>query len=320
MNRFGDEDAGQVVDCGSCGAKLRLPAAKKSQARVAQRSSAQGLPDTPERGSASRNRQPADREERLEEDRTSPQRRKRNAAKTLGRRERTFRPNRGALQIWLVLCVIASVGGVVCLVLSFAGVISDGGVAGAMFLLAPGIGGGLWCLNFLSLKVDLHEDGIVHMHRGTRRVIPWSEIAGVFQAITEVYQDGAYIGTYYKYTLELGDRTRIIYTNYRLQKVSELADEIIERTAALLLPQARQDYQEGKVVNFGPLSVSENGLHSGNNVLQWREVKGVRIKEGYVSVSKRGKWLNWSNAAASSIPNLSVFLALVDEIIGIEAG
>jgi hypothetical protein len=206
------------------------------------------------------------------------------------------------------------------LVLYFVGVISDGGLAGAMFLLAPGIGFGLWILNIISMKVDLHEGGIVHSHRGTRRVIPWSEIAGVLQAITEIYQNGAYVGTNYQYTLRLVDGTRIVYTNYRVQKVSELADEIIERTAALLLPQARQDYQDGKEVNFGPLSVSQKGLHSGNNLLQWREVKAVRIKDGYVSVSKRGKWLNWKNASASSIPNLSVFLALVDEIVGIKAG
>ena len=85
------------------------------------------------------------------------------------------------------------------------------------------------------------------------------------------------------------------------------------------MPHAKWHYEQGEIVKFGRLAVSDKGLHSGTKVLEWHDIKGVKIKDGYISVSKRGKWLNWSNIAASSIPNLSVFLTLVDEIIGIQA-
>src|SRR5262249_19121319 len=148
---------------------------------------------------------------------------------------------------------------------------------------------------------------------------PWEDILSVKQAITEIYHNGSYSGTNYHYTLALEDGTRLVYTNYRLQNVEKLGNAIIEKTSDILLPQAREDYQRGKRVDFGPLGVSEDGLHSGNSLLDWRDITGVKIKEGYISVSKRGKWFNWCNVAASSIPNLSVFLELVNEIVGIDA-
>ena len=38
---------------------------------------------------------------------------------------------------------------------------------------------------------------------------------------------------------------------------------------------------------------------------------------GYISVSKRGKWFNWCSIPVSAVPNLRVFLALVDQIVGV---
>jgi len=66
------------------------------------------------------------------------------------------------------------------------------------------------------------------------------------------------------------------------------------------------------------LGVSQEGLHYGKSLLEWDEITAVKIKAGYISVGKRGKWFNWCNIAASSIPNLLVFESLVNQIVGIE--
>jgi hypothetical protein len=185
-------------------------------------------------------------------------------------------------------------------------------------MIPTGVIGFLWCLSVVTLKVVLHEGGLVHSKYGKRRLIPWEDIRSVKQAIIEHYTNGAYTGTTYHYTLELEDGTRIVYTNYRLQKVEKLGQEIMDKTSEVLLPPALRRYEKGKVVDFGKLGVSEKGLHYGSSLLKWREITGVKLEKGYVSVRKRGKWLNWCNIAVAAIPNPYVFLTLVNRIVGVD--
>jgi hypothetical protein len=285
-NRVGDEEAGQTTACAHCGKDVRVPAAE---------------------------------EERLDEVAEEPApRRKRKASAVLGPREETFEPRKEILTLLAVVFALMGAAGVVCFLLTVVGVLTGGGVALTMFLTPTGVGGCLWCVYFLTLKVTLHEGGFVHSHRGKRRLVPWDDVRSVTSAITEVYQNGVYTGTNYKYTLALEDGTQLVYTNYRLQKVEKLANAVIGRTSEILLPAAREEYDAGEVVHFGPLGVSREGLHYHDKLLEWRDIRGVRVKEGYVTVRKRGKWLRWCNVAASAIPNLLVFLTLVGEIVGLE--
>ena len=100
--------------------------------------------------------------------------------------------------------------------------------------------------------------------------------------------------------------------------MEKLGKEIMEKTSELILPQAIRRYDKGKVVDFGKVGVSKKGLHYGLSLLKWKEITGVQLKAGYVSVRKRGKWLNWCNIAVSAIPNPFVFLALVNQIVGVD--
>jgi hypothetical protein len=300
-NRVADDQAGQMIACSECNRKVRVP----GEAAV----------EELEEVSETRVKSKA-----VDEEDRPRKKKKRKDADGLGKRRKTFEPNKGYLILGLVGSGILCIVGVMGCLLSLVGIADGAGVALGVLLTPMGICGVLWCVNFLSLKVQLYEYGIVHLHNGRKRVIPWEEILSVKQAITEIYHNGSYSGTNYHYTLELEDGTRLVYTNYRLQNVEKLGEAIIEKTSDLLLQQAREDYQRGKLVEFGPLGVSEDGLHSGNSLLDWRDITGVKIKEGYISVSKRGKWFNWCNVAASSIPNLSVFLELVNEIVRIDAG
>ena len=71
---------------------------------------------------------------------------------------------------------------------------------------------------------------------------------------------------------------------------------------------------------LGCLSINAEGLHYRKDVLRWREIQGVRISDGYIVVNKEGKWVRWCKIAASSIPNLHVFLTFANEIVSKNAG
>jgi hypothetical protein len=53
-----------------------------------------------------------------------------------------------------------------------------------------------------------------------------------------------------------------------------------------------------------------------NKLIPWNEIKSVRVNNGAIMVDRSGK-ITWSGISASSIPNLYLFLTLVDQIVGV---
>jgi len=263
-----------------------------------------------------RDSSPQEEPDEDEEDR--PKNKKKKPSDVLGSRRETFTPNKSMLTTFLIISAITGFGGLMCIALTLAHVMMDGGVALALFMIPGGILGSLWCYWFLSLKVVLHQGGLAHSHFGKRRLISWEGIESVKQAIIEHYMNGAHTKTTYHYTLTLDDVTRLVCTKYLLQHVEKLGKRNMDQTTKVILPRARRAYNKGKMVDFGPLSVSQDGLHYGNSLLVWEDIQGVKLKEGYISVSKRGKWLRWCNISASSVPNLLTFLTMVNEIVGLD--
>jgi len=166
-------------------------------------------------------------------------------------------------------------------------------------------------------KVLLSRRGFAVVLGGHRTVYHWQDVRGQYQNITEHYYNGAYTHTSHVYTVECVDGERVIFDD-SLKNVTKLGEAVAREITRRELPAVRQEYKAGDLVSFGKLGVSRKGLTYGTYFLSWREVSGVRIHQGYVSVSKKGKWLNWCTIGAASIPNLFVFLALVDEIIGLK--
>ena len=73
----------------------------------------------------------------------------------------------------------------------------------------------------------------------------------------------------------------------------------------------------GGTVRFGRLSVSPEGIGCDGTVLPWSDVEKVEVQQGVISVRKQGKWFNWGKVSVPDVPNVFVFIALVDQIVGI---
>ncbi len=69
---------------------------------------------------------------------------------------------------------------------------------------------------------------------------------------------------------------------------------------------------------FGILALSKEGLSYGSSFLDWDDIKGVRIHKGFISVRERGEWHAWGNISVSRVANLYVFLALVNQVVGVD--
>ncbi|MBK9940452.1 MAG: hypothetical protein IPP13_02355 [Kouleothrix sp.] len=179
---------------------------------------------------------------------------------------------------------------------------------------------GMWALytgiREQGLQVLVFPDGLAYTARGATQLIRWDDVAEVQQQVTKHYTNGVYTGTTHIYKLRRSGQPEIKF-NDALQNVEQLGTTIQEETYRRLLPRAIAAYNAGTVVQFGKLSVSAQGLSNGKETLAWSEVKGIKLDKGVIAVSKQGKWLNWTTATVAQTPNIFVFTALVDAIIGI---
>jgi hypothetical protein len=186
----------------------------------------------------------------------------------------------------------------------------------AVFALPLGTLGFLRCFWGLGRKVITFEKGFVQINRGKFLVVPWKEVDFVWQAVVERKVNGISKGTSYTYTIKLRDGIQATFNN-SLANIKRLGQILMHESSQVVYPRAMKAYNKGKTVHFGSLGVSQDGLHHGSSVLEWEDIDAVEIKEGYVSVSKSGKWFNWCNIAASAVPNIYVFTAMVNQIVGI---
>jgi hypothetical protein len=176
---------------------------------------------------------------------------------------------------------------------------------------------GLLSWRRLGLKVITFEKGLVRIKRGQILVVPWNDIHFVREEVVDRFIDGTQQGTSYVYEIELHDGTRVTLNN-SLGDIKHLGEIVMHESSQAIYPRVMECYDQGKIVYFGSLGVSQEGLHYGRSVLHWEDIEGVQIKRGLIEVRKRGKWFNWCTIPISSVPNLYVFLALVNEIVGVQ--
>jgi hypothetical protein len=326
LSKFADADRGAVVACSQCGTRMRLP----------QDASGDPAPKRPRREDASADEPENPRDNSLaqepeeESDPEQAPRKKSRKGRKLGPVEAEFRGSTGYLALQMIGISLLFLLGIWLLLMGLmaaAGGPNIGIGERLVGLLVFGIlGGGITALGVWLLlrqlrewkkRVLLSQDGFAVILGGRRKVYHWDDIICQYQKITDNYVNGVYRNTSHVYTMECANGERIVF-NDSLKKVEKLGDAIAEVITQRELPLALEDYDAGRLVSFGKLGVSKKGLTYGESFLSWKEIKGVQIAEGSISVSKKGKWFNWCSIDAAKVPNLFVFLALVDEIKGVK--
>lgn len=305
MLQIADGKRGAIIACLHCGKSLRVPTLKPQDDEVYERVD-DCLEPEPD----------ANQEDE------KPDRKKRK----LGEMKREFRTEAGAF-VWHGLGLIALPLAASYFIYEAQHSVRVGvsdwpltlTVCGLIALLLLGLCGLLFWRTAVQWKkrVVLADNGIAVVLGGRRTVYLWDDIADLYQEITDHYVDGKFVYATHRYTLITRDSERVLLGD-ELKKVHKLGQVIAARITERELPRALKDYDAGRLVDFGQLAVDQEGLSYGDSFLRWREIECVAIAKGYISVNKRGKWFNWCNIAAARVPNLHVFLALVDEIKGIK--
>jgi hypothetical protein len=164
-------------------------------------------------------------------------------------------------------------------------------------------------------RIVVFRKGFAHFQREKIIVFPYDEIVAVWQSITKHYINGIYTRTTYNYHVR-GKGSELSLSS-AFPNVQWLGERIQNEVIARQLPRSIQTLNERGTVRFGRLSVSPDGIGCDGMILPWDQVEEVEIQEGVISVRMHGKWFSWGNVKAAEVPNIFVFLSLVDKIIGI---
>ncbi|MBT2542905.1 hypothetical protein J7E99_19885 [Streptomyces sp. ISL-44] len=90
---------------------------------------------------------------------------------------------------------------------------------------------------------------------------------------------------------------------------------IAEAVARAQVEKVWKLVREGGTVDFGPFKLSGAGVTSASGeMLPWRDVSEVAVRGGMVCVWRAGQTKAWQAPQAQQVPNLLVFLTIVDNL------
>jgi hypothetical protein len=167
--------------------------------------------------------------------------------------------------------------------------------------------------------VQVYSDGLARGQGDKVQEVRWDNVSQVWQSITKHYRNGIYTGTTYLYTVQTNDNRTLKFGN-EIKGIEQLGQTIQNESTKRLFPKMVNAYNSGQAVPFGQFTLSKDGVGHKNKYLSWAEIEGTQINNGYVTFKKQGKWFNWANVPVASIPNLIVFLSLIDHVVGLKSG
>ena len=162
-------------------------------------------------------------------------------------------------------------------------------------------------------------DGLIKIYKKKEEVIRWDEIQVLSSPIAK--------------TLWLVSNSGKVFT-LPLLLISErnktLMNIIIEEMKRRLLPEMLEQYERNETLTFGDLRVNQKGIYGTGNMVYWRQVGDINLEQNKLSLYystlptndegngkqlAAAKWHTWKEPAATSRPNLPLFVALVNAIL-----
>ncbi len=236
----------------------------------------------------------------------------------LGNPKASYGPNRENTIFLLIGISLCAVGGLVLPVVGFGqSYIRDRVIlpAGGLLLLLIGVRLYFVYQSQRRIGVEVYADGFVLTdRRNQRHLCRWDDVTEVYEML--ILRDPARPGRGAaggKYTVHRAEGQPIKF-GVSIQGSRNLGLTIQAQVKERLLPQVIETYQAGGIVAFGPqLSLSRQGITSGQETLPWNQVAEIRLKMG-ARIRQRGKKRPWKSIGHSQIANYPVLRALVRTI------
>lgn len=162
-------------------------------------------------------------------------------------------------------------------------------------------------------------DGLLKIYKKKDEAIRWDEIQVLSSPIVNTLWLVSNSGKVFTLPLLL-----IAGRNKTLMNI------IVEEMNRRLLPEMMKRYEQNETLTFGDLRVNQKGIYGTGTMVYWRQVGDIALELTKLSLYysplpthdedsgeqlAAGKWHTWKEPAASSRPNLPLFVALVNTIL-----
>lgn len=160
-----------------------------------------------------------------------------------------------------------------------------------------------------SLKVYVFHEGLIRVKGTNAELVRWNQVEAIWLESMKMRYDGskAYILQY-----DNGKRLTFAPTVAHLMQLGKTIEQGVTRH---LLPLMITTFQQGNTITFGELSVDKAGIHKGNELLSWTNLKSLEITPNGLLLVCQGQQIDWSKIKETDIPNFLIFTGLVNHII-----
>ena len=190
------------------------------------------------------------------------------------------------------------------------------------------VGGALLLLGILAIvqqgrsKVVVRLDGLERWGlRGKLWALRWSEMAELrYRAVKMRLYYFIPVGTNIYVTLkDVNGKKRKVPGN--MKGMETLAERIADQQTKARFTEARAAIDRGEEVRFGKVlildkeKVSARKLFGGYKSCALPEIEKVAVESGFLRIRQKGKLLSFGGGAVGAIPNIFLFLRLLDTLI-----
>jgi hypothetical protein len=158
----------------------------------------------------------------------------------------------------------------------------------------------------------LYQKGLIDCRKGTPDIVRYEEIKNLFLSV--VITNGV---LNYIVTLETQNVGKIKIDEH-VANVDRLRVVLEEQLIKLQLPTLMANYQQGNAIEFGQLTLTQEGLLAGSRMLPWSEFESAEVKRSYKTVGfficQKGSKKDWYYSPRNEFPNLGLFFAFINYI------
>ena len=158
----------------------------------------------------------------------------------------------------------------------------------------------------------LYQQGLIDCRKGAPEVIRYEEIKKLFLSV--VITNGV---LNYIVTLETKNVGKIKIDEH-VANIERLKVLLEEQIIQIKLPALIANYQQGNALEFGQLTLTQEGLLAGKRMLPWSDFDSANVQRRYKTVdffiSQKGSKKDWYYSPRDIFPNLALFLTFINYI------
>jgi hypothetical protein len=161
----------------------------------------------------------------------------------------------------------------------------------------------------------LFEGGIVRYRFGRIHVFPWPDIKEIYlyeAALPEMRNDLQF---------NKGEAPILVHRNGSKVDFASLSEDkrrkldlyVLQEVRQHLRPSMLETYEDGEVVQFGPLGISKSGLVRGTNTIAWADIARLYIDlRKNLCIVRKGSVFRWFSKPIWRIPNFYLLREFIE--------